>query len=313
MIATFTKDRKNSINTILSSNNRGDPADNDSIDEKRIILKRKRTQYPTIPRAMHVLKKDIRRQYMLMFTNVFNSYDSNLFQSFVDTMATPSLLLKGEQDSSRSPQILKSTHLHTTTSSLVFNDKPSFTLAGKALTKFFFIVAHLLSPDQVIQIEDTKLKTYSGSECCQLISKISLKGTYFMEGVKLNQLVEQTIKLQMQQHAKQDTTQPDYTSSSDALNHKVCENSKPGCYNDDLAASVTYPVVANFIASLTQKSNSVPPNNDVVNTSTTVPSIPLLPFSMTSHPSSWTGNFEFILNIDEHRFIDEIVFRQCSS
>ncbi len=165
-----------------------------------------RNQYRVLPRAMHILRNDVRRQYGHMLVNVLNSYDPQLLHAFLTKFASPNVIFVGEFGRWASPQ-----HQFPIWRSLVGNTRnyefvPNISVQGIDRFVSFMRSSWVLTPDRTIKpINDCfELKTFSNSECCEISGLFELKATfiYNITPTSLVQLLRerlQMVLLQQQQ------------------------------------------------------------------------------------------------------------------
>ena len=164
--------------------------------------KRKPAPYRLLPRPVHILKHDLRRQYMQMFVNTVNSNDIHMLLSFLSTFAVPDLVMTGKVDLKRllpknhlpteeemeklraaanaqqqhnSPRPRQSGPLSLATMTYDWNTK------GRSLIAAFYGCSQLLKPDQVMRIENTKIKTFSNTTACELSADIIMDITHIFD------------------------------------------------------------------------------------------------------------------------------------
>ena len=173
-------------------------------------VKKIRNQYRIVPRAMHVLRQDSRRQYMTMFVNVMNSYDDSLTKAFVKKFASRSIFFVGDLNSVAMRQA-KVLQLPTLT--------PRVVVRGMANVAGFLTATWKMTPDRVIRMENVQLKTFSNSECCELTASLILTGTYLyvVTAPSLAETVEQQLQRMSLQEKHKDSGSSGNTSSNASM------------------------------------------------------------------------------------------------
>lgn len=116
----------------------------------------KLTKQVVIPR---ILKSDIRRKYLFMFTNVMNSYDFPLLDSFFRKFTASNVSLY------KSP--------------CQMDKGPAVALSGVNLLIYYMGAMLQTSPDKVIRLDGTTIKQRSDTEDTVLSANFSLKFTRF--------------------------------------------------------------------------------------------------------------------------------------
>lgn len=118
---------------------------------------RKRNRQAALPR---VIKTDIRRHYGTMITNVFNSHDISLLQSFFATYCTGSMHFTLNPVGNVSPRL---------------DDINEHLLTSATGLSLFVAVGTQLSPDETISLINTKVVTRSDRE--ETVIVLTLRST----------------------------------------------------------------------------------------------------------------------------------------
>lgn len=153
--------KKRKHNAIASSSSQMEEGSSaNSQEENRLSVNRGRTS--GYIRSLHVLKKDIRRKYQEMYSNVINSHDAWLFTSFLKEFTNPNNIVL--------TITLPSQPNH-----------PSLYCRGITEIVYGMTSIYLKLPDAVQLYEDIAIHVPHHGTGSRIISKMTFKGTRLFE------------------------------------------------------------------------------------------------------------------------------------
>lgn len=145
---------------------------------QRVKLRpRGRTANPRSNRAIslpRILNSDIRRKFAVMFSNVLNSANGSLLDSFINRYRSPSFSLR--------KQVLNSLFAELHPGLL----PPAIELEGSDVVGFYLKCIVNCSPDFAFYVENTHIKQRSDSRKTELVTDFTIVGTQLF---KVNPLV----------------------------------------------------------------------------------------------------------------------------
>ena len=132
-----------------------------------------------------ILKSDIRRQYARMFTNVMNSHDHELMQSFLRRYGSKDLRM----DKFMAPGALCDNKEEVTIVNPTTPRKKNscdVTLYGVEHISLYWFMMNIMTPDQIFSIDDIKIRTKPDSMACTVTCKYSVRGTFLLDVTRGN-------------------------------------------------------------------------------------------------------------------------------
>lgn len=155
--------------------------------KKRIRSKRVRKSTVLVPR---LFKRDIRRHYAWMFTNVINSQDYSLLQAFLRTYSTNCLILRRHEYAASSIECAAGTKWSDHFSYTSSLRKPC-DIHGISSFADLIYLATRLHPDHVVSVDDVKVVSRRDSKDSKVVYRSHIDFTlmydihpvYFMDSV----------------------------------------------------------------------------------------------------------------------------------
>jgi hypothetical protein len=158
-----------------------------------------------------LLKSDLRRQYARMFANVMNSHDSLMMQSFLAKYAKKEVIMDkimapGACRNDGSDQLVMTTQVR---------NPCKIHLTGVDEITGYWHALHSLTPDQVLYLEETQVRTRPGSMACKITCKFKVEGTILVDKSKGDVMPQVMAHIMNTIHRRQQST----SSALDIFNH----------------------------------------------------------------------------------------------